>query len=440
MKLNDIIKKKTARVGVIGLGYVGLPLAMEFTKSGFKVFGLDISEEKVSSINSGVNYIQDINDDELKEAVNNNKLSASSDFSLVKDLDTISICVPTPLKNEKNPDVSYIISVMKRIEPFLHKEMIIILESTTYPGCTKELIQPVIENNNFTIGKDIYLCFSPERIDPGNKDYSTHNTPKILGGVTQNCSLIGQNLYESIIQKVVVVSSTETAEMVKLLENTFRSINIGLANEVAIMCEKLGVNAWEVIDAAATKPFGFMKFTPGPGLGGHCIPIDPHYLSWKLKTLDYDARFIQLAGEINSSMPSHIVAITSKALNKDRKSINGSSLLIVGVAYKKDINDYRESPSIDIIELLLESGAKVEFHDPFVNEVKLKNNILKNTKTLNQKNLSCFDAIIIATDHSNVDYKMLLKHSKQIIDTRNIYNKIDSEKIVTLGKGKIVLN
>ena len=440
MKLDDIIKKKTARVGVIGLGYVGLPLAMEFVKSGFKVCGLDISEEKVSSINSGVNYIQDIGDDELKEAVSNNKLSASSDFSLVKDLDTISICVPTPLKNEKNPDVSYIISVMKKIEPFLHKEMIIILESTTYPGCTKELIQPVIENNNFTIGQDIYLCFSPERIDPGNKHYSTHNTPKILGGVTQKCSLIGQNLYESIIQKVVVVSSTETAEMVKLLENTFRSINIGLANEVAIMCEKLGVNAWEVIDAAATKPFGFMKFTPGPGLGGHCIPIDPHYLSWKLKTLDYDARFIQLAGEINSSMPSHIVDITSKALNKNKKSINGSSLLMIGVAYKKDINDYRESPSIDIIELLLESGATVEFHDPFVNEVKLKNNILKNTEILNQKSLSCFDAIIIATDHSNVDYKMILRYSKQIIDTRNIYNKINSEKIVTLGKGKIVLN
>ena len=440
MALTKKIKDKTAKIGVIGLGYVGLPLAMEFANSGFTVLGLDISEEKVSSINNGLNYIQDISDSELKNAVTNNRLNASSDFSMVQELDSLSICVPTPLKNEKNPDVSYIISVMKKIEPFLHKDMIIILESTTYPGCTKELIQPVIERNNFIIGQDIYLCFSPERIDPGNKYYGTHNTPKILGGVTTKCSTIGKNIYESVIEKIVVVSSTQTAEMVKLLENTFRSINIGLANEVAIMCEKLGINAWEVIDAAATKPFGFMKFTPGPGLGGHCIPIDPHYLSWKLKTLDYDARFIQLAGEINSSMPDHIVDITSKALNQYKKSINGSSLLVIGVAYKKDINDYRESPSIDIIELLLESGATVEYHDPFVTEIQLKNNVLKNTKTIDQNNLSSFDAVIIATDHSNIDYDKVLDHSNQIIDTRNIYGKINSEKIVTLGKGKIIIN
>ena len=311
MSLIDKIDDKSAKIGVIGLGYVGLPLAIEFTNAGFNVIGVDIDQKKVDLINSGKNYISDIQDS-LNEAVNKNLLKATTDFSIVQNLDAISICVPTPLNKEKNPDISYIVSVMEEIKNYLHENMLIILESTTYPGSTKELILPYIEDNEKLIaGKNICLCFSPERIDPGNDTFKTSNTPKVIGGVTEECAKVGKNLYSKIIKEIVLVSSTETAEMVKLLENTFRAINIGLANEVAIMCEKLGINAWEVIDAAATKPFGFMKFLPGPGLGGHCIPIDPYYLSWKLKTLDYDARFIKLAGEINTQMPRHVVELIS---------------------------------------------------------------------------------------------------------------------------------
>ncbi|MBT4250496.1 nucleotide sugar dehydrogenase, partial [bacterium] len=314
MNLIEKIDNRSAKVGVIGLGYVGLPLAMEFVNAGYKVSGIDIDQNKINSLNDGKNYINDVNDGKLNKAVKNGFLRGTSDFSIVKKLDAISICVPTPLNKEKNPDISFIVSVMEKIKDYLHPHMIIILESTTYPGSTRELILPYIQNDNLILGKNIYLCFSPERIDPGNKTYNTGNTPKIIGGLTPECSDTGKKLYSTIINEVIIVSSPETAEMVKLLENTFRAINIGLANEVAIMCEKLGVNAWEVIDAAATKPFGFMKFTPGPGLGGHCIPIDPYYLSWKLKTLDYDARFIKLAGEINTQMPKHVVDLVSTSL------------------------------------------------------------------------------------------------------------------------------
>ena len=360
MNLIDKINDKSAKIGVIGLGYVGLPLALEFANASYKVIGIDINDKKVKKINLGNNYIKDVKDSSLKKAVKHNLLSATTDFSKVQDLDAVSICVPTPLNKEKNPDISYIVSVMEKIKNFIHENMLIVLESTTYPGSTKELILPYItENKNLIPGENICLCFSPERIDPGNAIYNTHNTPKIIGGITQKCTQVGKELYSKIIKDMITVSSTETAEMVKLLENTFRAINIGLANEVAIMCEKLGVNAWEVIDAAATKPFGFMKFTPGPGLGGHCIPIDPYYLSWKLKTLDYDARFIKLAGEINTQMPKHVLDLIISSLNKNQQSINGSNILIVGVAYKKDIDDFRESPAIDIIELLNVSGANV---------------------------------------------------------------------------------
>ena len=436
MSLIDKINDKSAKVGVIGLGYVGLPLAIEFTNAGYKVTGIDIDEEKVSAINSGKNYIKDVSDYSLQNAVEKKLLKSTSDYSEVRKLDAISICVPTPLNKEKNPDISYIVSVMEEIKDYIHENMLIVLESTTYPGSTNELILPYISNNKkLDPGKNICLCFSPERIDPGNKTYNTSNTPKVIGGITKKCASVGKELYSKIIEKVVVVSSTETAEMVKLLENTFRAINIGLANEVAIMCEKLGVNAWEVIDAAATKPFGFMKFSPGPGLGGHCIPIDPYYLSWKLKTLDYDARFIKLAGEINTQMPKHVVELISAGLNRTQKSINGSKVMILGLTYKKNINDFRESPAIDILQLLGNLDADIIYHDPYVPEITIESKKFL-SQDINEKNLSSSDICVVVTDHDNIDYNMILRHSQVVVDTRNVYKGINSDKIIRLGQSK----
>ena len=436
MSLINKINDKSAKVGVIGLGYVGLPLAIEFTNAGYEVTGIDVNEKKVNSINSGKNYIKDVDDLILKKAVEKKLLKSTLDFSEVSNLDALSICVPTPLNKEKNPDISYIVSVMEEIKNYIHQDMLIVLESTTYPGSTKELILPYIANNEKLIpGENICLCFSPERIDPGNKIYNTNNTPKVIGGITKKCSEIGKELYSKIIEEVIVVSSTETAEMVKLLENTFRAINIGLANEVAIMCEKLGINAWEVIDAAATKPFGFMKFSPGPGLGGHCIPIDPYYLSWKLKTLDYDARFINLAGEINTSMPRHIVDLIVSSLNEQKKSINGSKILIVGVAYKKDINDCRESPALDIIQILKDLGSKISYYDSFVPSLNYEILSYESLKQLDESALSKFDATVIVTDHSNIDFDIIAKHSELIIDTRNVFKNYKSKHIKRLGEG-----
>jgi len=437
MKLTKKINDRSAKIGVIGLGYVGLPLAIEFVNAGYEVVGIDIDEKKINYINKGINYINDVDDRTLKNSIKNNQLRATNDFSVVQDLDAISICVPTPLNKEKNPDISYIVSVMNDIKNYVHDNMIIILESTTYPGSTKELILPYIQNDDLILGKNICLCFSPERIDPGNKIYNTHNTPKVIGGITEKCSNIGKKLYSTIIKDIIVVSSTETAEMVKLLENTFRAINIGLANEVAIMCEKLGINAWEVIDAAATKPFGFMKFTPGPGLGGHCIPIDPYYLSWKLKTLDYDARFIKLAGEINTQMPMHVVNLISSSLNYNQKSINGSKILIIGASYKKDINDIRESPSLDIIELLIKSGSKIKYYDPYVPKLKFNEIELNSIKSLDSDSVANFDACVILTDHSNIDYDLINKNSSLIIDTRNVFHNVNNKNIKRLGEGNI---
>ena len=436
MSLIDKINDKSARIGVIGLGYVGLPLAVEFSNAGFETIGIDIDEDKINSINSGNNYIKDVDDSLLKNLVKKRLLSASSDFRKVTELDCVSICVPTPLNKEKNPDISYIVSVMEAIKNYLHSNMLIVLESTTYPGTTNELILPYIaKNKNLIPGENICLCFSPERIDPGNKTYNTSNTPKVIGGITNKCSEVGKLLYSSIINKVIVVSSPETAEMVKLLENTFRAINIGLANEVAVMCEKLGVNAWEVIDAAATKPFGFMKFTPGPGLGGHCIPIDPYYLSWKLKTLDYDARFIKLAGEINTNMPFHVFDLIGHSLNTDHKSINGSKILIIGVAYKKDINDCRESPALDIIELLIKAGSNVQYFDPYVPNLAYNKIKLNCIDDLNIEKIRDFDACVILTNHSNIDYDTLANNSKSIIDTRNVFKDYKGKHIRRLGEG-----
>ena len=435
MNLKNKIENREAQVGVIGLGYVGLPLAMEFVRAGFHVTGIDVDQEKVKKLNRGENYIQDIKDESVKNAVEMNQLSATSDFSVIQNLDAISICVPTPLNKQKNPDISFINHVMENIKGLIHHDMIVVLESTTYPGTTRELILPEMESKGLKVGHDFYLCFSPERIDPGNEKYKTANTPKILGGVTPNCGEMGEFLYETIVEQVVRVSSPETAEMVKLLENTFRAINIGLANEVAIMCEKLGINVWEVIDAAATKPFGFMKFTPGPGLGGHCIPIDPHYLSWKLKMLDYNARFIELAGEINTSMPLHMVDLVREGLNRKRKAISGSQILVIGVAYKKNVNDVRESPALDVMKLLENDGAELSFYDPYVPFVGLNGNRMMGMETLSKETLNNSDAIVIMTDHDQIDFQFVVENGNLIIDSRNVIKKNHSH-VIKLGVGK----
>jgi len=435
MNLKNKIENRDAQIGVIGLGYVGLPLAMEFVRAGFHVTGIDVDQEKVKKLNRGENYIQDIKDESVKNAVEMNQLSATSDFSVIQNLDAISICVPTPLNKQKNPDISFINHVMENIKGLIHHDMIVVLESTTYPGTTRELILPEMESKGLKVGHDFYLCFSPERIDPGNEKYKTANTPKILGGITPNCGEMGEFLYETIVEQVVRVSSPETAEMVKLLENTFRAINIGLANEVAIMCEKLGINVWEVIDAAATKPFGFMKFTPGPGLGGHCIPIDPHYLSWKLKMLDYNARFIELAGEINTSMPLHMVDLVREGLNRKRKAISGSQILVIGVAYKKNVNDVRESPALDVMKLLENDGAELSFYDPYVPFVGLNGNRMMGMETLTKETLNNSDVVIIMTDHDQIDFQFVVENGNLIIDSRNVIKK-DHSHVIKLGVGK----
>ena len=435
MNFKTKIENREAQIGVIGLGYVGLPLAMEFVRAGFHVTGIDVDQEKVKKLKRGENYIQDVEDASVANAVAINQLSATSDFSVIQNLDAISICVPTPLNKQKNPDISHINSVMKNMKDFIHHNMLIVLESTSYPGTTRELVLPKLESKGLRVGYEFYLCFSPERVDPGNKKYKTANTPKVLGGITPNCGVMGELLYKTIVDEVVMVSSPESAEMVKLLENTFRAVNIGLANEVAIMCEKLGVDVWEVIDAAATKPFGFMKFTPGPGLGGHCIPIDPHYLSWKLKALDYNARFIQLAGEINTAMPLHVVGLVQKGLNQLRKSIRGSQILVIGVAYKKNVDDVRESPALDVMKLLENDGAELSFYDPYVSFVKLNGNGINGHKSLTEENLKNSDAVIIMTDHDQIDFQFIEENSDLIIDSRNVIKK-NQPHVIKLGVGK----
>lgn len=424
--LIEKIMSKKARIGIIGIGYVGLPLAVEFAKSGYNVVGIDLNQEKVRRINRGENYIKDIPDSELRGLVEDKRLSATCDFSVLKDIDAISICVPTPLNKTKDPDLSCILDSTKEIKKYLHKDQLIILESTTYPGTTRELILPMLEDTGFKVGIDFFLTFSPERIDPGNKIFNTRNTPKVIGGITEACKRHALALYGNIIEKVIPVSSTESAEIVKLLENTFRSINIGLVNEVAIMCNKLGIDVWEVIEAASSKPYGFMPFYPGPGLGGHCIPIDPHYLSWKLKTLNYRARFIELAGEINSGMPHYVVDKMVDALNRQKKCLNGSSILILGVAYKKDIDDPRESPALDIIKILQEKGAEVSYNDPYI--PSLDDNF-KGMRSIdiNKGLLSGMDCAVIVTDHSTYDWEMIAKNSKLVVDTRNATSMIQKK-------------
>tara|TARA_B100000945_G_scaffold166199_1_gene133251 strand:- start:3464 stop:4777 length:1314 start_codon:yes stop_codon:yes gene_type:complete len=429
------INSKEAKLCVIGLGYVGLPLAVEFAKAGFKVTGIDISENRVNKINKGENYIRDINDKELRSLIDSGSLKATTDYSVISEMDAISICVPTPLSKLKDPDVSYIQSSIDEIVNYIHPGLLLVLESTTYPGTTRELILPALLNSGAKVGEDLFLCFSPERIDPGNEHFNIKNTPKVIGGVTEECGNLGAELYKKITDEVIVVSSPESAEMVKLLENTFRSVNIGLVNEIAIMCEKLKVNAWEVIDAAATKPFGFMKFTPGPGLGGHCIPIDPHYLAWKMRTLDYKARFIELAGQINSAMPEHVVELIRYSLNDLAITIKNSNILLIGMAYKKDIDDVRESPSLDIMALLEEQGAMVDYYDPYISEIKWNSEIKKGYLNLSEINLESYSAIVILTNHTNINYDKIKNSSTLIIDTRNVYENSKSKNIVRLGSG-----
>ena len=436
MSLYNKINNKEANIGVIGLGYVGLPLAIEFAKAGFNVSGIDVDDKKIAAINKGNNYISDIDDSLLMDLVKKGKLKATKDTSIISTLDAISICVPTPLSKINEPDVSYIINSVNSIKKYLHKDLLIVLESTTYPGTTKEVVLSALRESGLIVGEDYYLCFSPERIDPGNENYNISNTPKVIGGVTIECAKVGQLLYSQIVKDVISVSSPETAEMVKLLENTFRSINIGLANEVAIMCEKLGIDVWEVIDAASTKPYGFMKFTPGPGLGGHCIPIDPLYLSWKMKNLNYNPKFIDLASEINASMPEHILETLKKALNTNQKELENSKILLLGMAYKKDIDDIRESPSLDILYLLNKNNSKIEYFDPYIPDFVFNKRKHKSLDNLNSEVLRKFDAVIILTDHSNIDYELIKNNAALIIDTRNVYPLNNDNNIYRLGVGK----
>ncbi len=410
------IKERSAHVSVIGLGYVGLPLALEFARAGYRVTGIDADAEKVAGINAGSSHVQDVGSAELRQVVKSGHLSATTDFAVLGQVDTISICVPTPLGKTKDPDISYIISATGAICDHLHPGQLVVLESTTYPGTTDEVILPQMQATGLRLGRDFFLAFSPERIDPGNKMFHLRNTPKIIGGVTAKCTRVAKLLYQQIIETVVPVSSSRAAEMVKLLENTFRAVNIGLVNEVALMCDRLGLDVWEVIEAAASKPFGFMPFYPGPGLGGHCIPLDPHYLAWKLKTLDYRARFIELADDINTSMPHHVVTRVGDVLNEVRKSINGSKILVLGVAYKPDTNDLRESPALEVIRLLQDKGSEVFFHDPFISEVDIPG--LQSTE-LNERMLNWADCVVITTGHSTYDYRWIVDESKLIVDTRN---------------------
>ncbi len=435
MSIKDLQKKvkdRTLKVGVVGLGYVGLPLAVQFGMKGIHVTGIDVSPEKCASVNAGENYILDVDNDDLKSLVEKGLLTATTDYAAIKDLDAVSICVPTPLRKTGDPDISYIIAARDEILKHAHPGLLLVLESTTYPGTTDEWIIPAFEEKGLKVGEDVFICFSPERVDPGNETYQTHNTPKVIGGATPNCLKAAQLVYGIFLEKIVPVSSTQAAELVKLLENTFRSINIGLVNELAIMCNILKVDVWEVIDAAATKPFGFMPFYPGPGLGGHCIPIDPIYLSWKLKTLKYRARFIELADDINTAMPEYVVSRIAAALNDRAKSVKGSKILVMGVAYKSDIDDVRESPSLDIIDLLIERGAGVVYHDPHIASVHTALSDLESVP-LSEDLLKQCDAVAICTEHKAIDYDWLIEHSDLIFDARNATRKIEkNEKIVKL--------
>lgn len=420
-----LLEDRTAVVGVVGLGYVGLPLAVETARSGYRTIGFDVSERVIDGINAGTSHIQDVPSDVVRELIGDGVLSATSDLGRLAECDAISICVPTPLSKTKDPDLSYIVTVTQAVLETLRPGQLIVLESTTYPGTTREAMLPVLEQSDLTVGEDFFLCFSPERVDPGNPVWHTKNTPKVLGGVTDACAEAGLTLYRRVFDTVVRVENADAAELVKVYENTFRMINIALVNEMAQVCDRLGLDVWNVIDAAATKPFGFMKFTPGPGLGGHCIPLDPHYLSWKMRTLAYKTRMIEIASEINAEMPAFVVRKVADVLNENRKSVNGSEVLVLGVAYKRDIDDLRESPALEIIHLLQSKGANVSYHDPFCPEIAddghtILDDLPMRSVELSDSLLQGIDAVVIVTDHSGVDYHRVAALAPVVVDTRGV--------------------
>jgi UDP-N-acetyl-D-glucosamine dehydrogenase len=415
---------RSAVFGVVGLGYVGLPLVMELIRAGYRVLGFDVQRKVVDALNAGRSHIQDIPSDAVAAAIKTGRFSATADLARLKEPDAISICVPTPLSKTRDPDVSYVLAATESVKQALRPGQCIVLESTTYPGTTRELLLPALESTGLKVGEDFFLAFSPERVDPGNAKWQTRNTPKVVGGITEHCLEVTLALYQPAIERLVPVSSTEAAELTKILENTFRSVNIGLANEMAIVCDKLGVDVWEVIDAAATKPFGFMKFSPGPGVGGHCIPLDPHYLAWKMRTLNYKTRFIELAGEMNAAMPEYWVAKVADRLNDAGKAVRDSTVLVLGVAYKKDIDDIRESPALDVIRLLEQRGARICYHDPHIPHLHEDGLDLRST-ALTPETLKGADCVVIVTDHSAVDYAAVAKHARIVVDTRHALPRAD---------------
>jgi UDP-N-acetyl-D-glucosamine dehydrogenase len=430
--LEGRIAARKATVGIVGLGYVGLPLAVEFVRAGFRVEGFDVMQEKVDLLNAGTSYIKDVPTKLVKDAVKGKRLHASTSFDGLADCDAVSICVPTPLSKTRDPDMSYVEGAAREVKKRLRPGQIIVLESTTYPGTTREVMLPMLEDGGLKAGKDFYLAFSPERVDPGNPTYGVRNTPKVIGGITAECTRLATALYAAAVDRVVPVSNTSAAEMVKLLENTFRSVNIGLVNEVAIMCDRLGLNVWEVIDAAATKPFGFMAFRPGPGLGGHCIPIDPLYLSWKLRSLNYRARFIELADSVNAEMPDHVVHKIADTLNDRSRSLKGSRILVLGVAYKRDIEDLRESPALEIIKLLREKGAEVRACDPHTGPFQVGTERFTPVP-LTAKELKACHLAVITTDHKAFDYDLVCREAPVVVDTRNATAAVkDRSRVVPL--------
>ncbi|HKQ59910.1 MAG TPA: nucleotide sugar dehydrogenase [Candidatus Polarisedimenticolaceae bacterium] len=418
-RLKRKITEREATIAVIGLGYVGLPLAVEFARAGFRVTGIDVDSRKVAGVRAGRSHIEDVADAVLEPLVRAGKIRTQDHYRGCGKCDAVIICVPTPLRKTKDPDISYIVAALEEIAKEVRAGQLIVLESTTYPGTTEEVLRPRLEAGGLRVGRELFLAFSPERVDPGNARFTTRNTPKVVGGSTRRCSAVAAHLYRQALEHVHAVSSTQVAEMIKLLENTFRAVNIGLVNEIALMCEKLDLDVWEVIDGAATKPFGFMRFYPGPGIGGHCIPLDPHYLSWKLKTLNYSARFIELASDVNGNMPHVVVRRATELLNARRKSVKGSRVLVLGVSYKKDTGDVRESPALDVLRLLEEQGAKVAFHDPYNAEIRLDSGGVMRRTALSPSALRRADLVVIVTDHSAYDWKLVARHARAILDTRN---------------------
>ena len=429
----DKISRCEAGVGVIGLGYVGLPLAVEMAEAGYRTIGFDVQRKKVDAVNAGQNYIGDIVGNTLKEVVEEGKLSATSDFGFIRDVDAVLICVPTPLDQYQQPDISYVKNSTESVARRLHRGMLVVLESTTYPGTTEELLKPILESSGLRCGEDFYLAFSPERVDPGNKTYRTKNTPKVVGGVGQEATAVAAALYRNVLSGgVYEVSSPAVAEMEKLLENTYRNINIGLANEMAIICNRMGINVWEVIDAAKTKPYGFQAFYPGPGLGGHCIPLDPFYLTWKAREYDYHTRLIETSGEINTAMPEYVVDRAMKVLNKNRTAMNGARVLVLGVAYKADIDDCRESPALHVLEHLEREGALVSYYDPYIPEVRHKGRIYRGEAALTDELLQSADIAIICTAHAAFDYERIQRLSKEVFDTRNAMRDVKDRSNIEL--------